>query len=81
MQNIHKTLESIIIEIKLIQLQLHLAKKSAKKIYTLQSTPSKVQLHIEHSLHSLNHLIAHIDDLKIDAELKHSARHRTKEIQ
>lgn len=71
--------EHIVSEMKIIQLQLLLAKKSAKKIYILQSTPSKVELHIEHSLHSLNHLITYIDDLKTDAELIHSARHRTKE--
>jgi hypothetical protein len=56
--------EHILLEMKIIQLQLLLAKKSAKKISTLQSTLSKVELHIDHSLHALNHLITFIDDFQ-----------------
>ena len=56
--------EHIVSEMKIIQLQLLLAKKSAKKIYTLQSTLSKVELHIDHSLNTLNHLITYVDDFQ-----------------
>lgn len=64
MLNNHNTLENIVSEMKIIQLQLLLAKKSAKKIYTLQSTLSKVELHIDHSLNTLNHLITYVDDFQ-----------------
>ena len=56
--------EHIVSEMKIIQLQLLLAKKSAKKIYTPQSTLSKVELHIDHSLNTLNHLITYVDDFQ-----------------
>jgi len=57
-------MEHIIIEMKIIQLQLYLAKHSVNQIYSPLSTPSKVELHIEHSLTNLDHLISYIDDLK-----------------
>ena len=63
--------EHIISEIKLIQLQLYLAKKSAKKIHTPLNTLSKVEIHIEHSLNSLNHLIAYIDDFQSKQKQKY----------
>jgi hypothetical protein len=56
--------EHIVSEMKIIQLQLLLAKKSAKKIYTPQSTLLEVELHINHSLKSINHLITYVNDLK-----------------
>lgn len=64
MQKIPNTIDNIILEMKFIQLQLYLAKKSAKDIYTLQSTLSKVEQHIENSLRSINHLISNINDYK-----------------
>ena len=70
-------LNSIILEMQIIQLQLHLAKKSSKKLHS--NTTTTTEIHIDHSIHSLNHLISNIDDFKIDAELKHFACNRTKE--
>ncbi len=57
------TFENISLEIRLIQLQLYLAKKSSNKL-TLRKTPTEVELHINHALTSLNHLITYIDDFK-----------------
>lgn len=57
------TFESISLDIRMIQLQLYLAKKSANKI-TLINTPKKTQSHINNAIESLNHLITHIDDFK-----------------
>ena len=57
------THESILVEVRMIQLQLYLAKKSANKI-TLRNTPKEIELHVNHALESLNHLITYIDDLK-----------------
>ena len=54
--------EDIILDMKLIQLQISLAKRSAKEIYTPLNTPLAVKIHIEHSLNSLNHLISKIKD-------------------
>ena len=58
------SLDNIILEMKIIQLQLHLAKKSAKKIYTLRSTLTEVESRINHSLYSLGRLIENINDYK-----------------
>lgn len=57
------TFENISLEIRMIQLQLYLAKKSANKI-SLRNTPNKTESHINHALESLNHLITYIDDFK-----------------
>ena len=73
------TLNYILLELKIIQLQLTLAKRSAKTLHTPKSSLTGVESHINHSLHSLSHLIAHIDDLNTDADSCKSARHRTKE--
>jgi len=54
---------------KIIQLQLYLAKRSAKRI-TSRSTPIEVEMHINHSLDSLNHLVAHISSYKAIIESK-----------
>ena len=56
--------EHIVSEMKIIQLQLLLAKKSAKKIYTLRSTLTEVESRINHSLYSLGRLIENINDYK-----------------
>ncbi len=58
------TFNDILLEMKIIQLQLILAKKSAKKLHTPRSIIAEVESHINHSLHSLNHLITSIDDFK-----------------
>jgi len=63
MSKILNTFENISLEVRLIELQLYLAKKSANKI-TLRNTPKEVELHINHALTSLNHLITYIDDFK-----------------
>ncbi|MBU0626039.1 hypothetical protein KKH82_01070 [Patescibacteria group bacterium] len=73
------TCNDILIELKIIQLQLTLAKRSAKKLHTPKSTLTGVESHINHSLHSLNHLIAFIDDFNAEADSCKSTRHRTKE--
>ena len=64
----------------MIQLQLYLAKRATKK-HNSPRTLTEVESHINHSLHSLNHLISHIDGFKTDAESEHSANNRTKETQ
>ena len=69
-------LDNIILEMQLIQLQLQLAKKCSKQLHS--NTPTATEIHINHSIHSLNHLISNIDDFKTDAELKYSASNRTK---
>lgn len=79
MLNNHNTLENILSEMKLIQLQLYLAKRCTKKHKSPRTSLIEVESHINHSLHSLNHLISHIDDFKTSAEINTSARHRTKE--
>ena len=70
------TLDNIQLEIKLILLQLHLAKRCTHQ----QKSLSEVQTHINHSLHSLNHLISQIDDFKTEVESKHSTSNRIKAI-
>ena len=72
------TLNNIQLEMKIIQLQLYLAKRSTK-MHNSPRTLVEVESHINHSLHSLNYLIAHIDDFKTDAEIKGSASNRIKE--
>ena len=72
-----KTLNNIQLEMKMIQLQLYLAKRSAKKQTSPRTILTEVESHINHSLHSLNHLIAHIDDFKTNAE-EHSVSNRIK---
>ena len=79
MPKIINTCNDILLELKIIQLQLYLAKRSAKKLHTHQSAIVGVESHINHSLHSLNHLIAHIDDFNAEADSCKSARHPTKE--
>ena len=61
------SIKLIIAEIKLIQLHLYLAKRSAKRHKPL-STLVEVESHINHSIDSINHLISHIDDLHTKAE-------------
>jgi hypothetical protein len=73
-------IDYIILEMKIVHLQLQLAKKSVKKIYTLHNTQAEVELHINHSLEILNRLISFTDDFKLDAESKHPASNRIKEI-
>ena len=63
---------------KIIQLQLYLAKRSTKKHTSPRTTLVEVESHIKHSLHSLTHLIAHIDDLKKTAESQYFASNRIK---
>ena len=58
------TFNDILLEMKIIQLHLTLAKRSVKKLHTHRSAIAGVESHINHSLHSLNHLIASIDDFK-----------------
>lgn len=61
-------IEDIILDMKLIQLQISLAKRSAKEIYTPLNTPLPVEIHIEHSLNSLNHLISKIEDFNLTVD-------------
>ncbi len=61
-------MKHIVLEMKIIQLQLSLAQHSVKEIYSPLNTPSKVELHIQHSLTSLSHLISYVDDLKTNTE-------------
>ena len=75
-----KTLNNIQLEMKMIQLQLSLAKRSTKKQNSPRTILTEVESHINHSLHSLNHLISHIDDLKETAELQYFASNRIKGI-
>ena len=70
MPNSQNTLESLILELKIIQLQLHLAKRSAKKTQTLRSALMEVESHVNHSISSLNHLITRVNDFKTRADLK-----------
>ena len=69
-------LNTILSEMKIIQLQLYLAKRAIKTHKSSSTTLIEVESHINHSLESLHHLI---DDFKTDAELKESASHRIKE--
>ena len=69
-----KTLSNIQLEMKIIQLQLYFAKRCTNQ----QKSLLEVETHINHSLHSLNHLISHIDDLKETAESQHFASNRIK---
>jgi hypothetical protein len=64
------TFNDILLEMKIIQLHLTLAKRSVKKLHTPQSAIVGVESHINHSLHSLNHLIAFIDDFKTTTDSK-----------
>ena len=73
-------IDTILPEMKMIQLQLYLAKKSIKK-QNYSRTLLKVESHIDHSLISLHHLITQIDDFKTTAELQHFASHRIKDTQ
>ncbi|PHS55308.1 MAG: hypothetical protein COB17_11545 [Sulfurimonas sp.] len=73
-------IDYIILEMKIVHLQLQLAKKSVKKLYTLHNTQAEVELHIDHSLEILNRIIYFTDDFKTEAESKHSACNRIKEI-
>ena len=70
-----KHLDNILSEMKIIQLQLYLAKRSIKKQHSLR-TLLEVESHINHSLDSLHHLITQIDDFKRTAELQHFAGNR-----
>jgi len=73
-------LNNILTEMKMIQLQLYLAKRATKK----QKSPrnlTEVESHINHSLNSLNHLLTQVDDFKKIAESEHSASNRTKATQ
>ena len=69
MSNNHNILNNVLSEIKMIQLQLYLAKRCTKKHKSLRTSLIEVESHINHSIHSLNHLITHIDDLKTSAEI------------
>lgn len=71
---------NILTEMRMIQLQLYLAKRSIKT-HKSPRTLTEVESHINHSLHSLNHLISHIDDFKTNAESQHSATHPIKATQ
>ena len=73
-------MDYIILEMKIVHLQLQLVRKSTKKIHTLHNTQAEVELHIDHSLELLNRLISFTDDFKIDTESKHSACNRIKGI-
>ncbi|MCX6076288.1 MAG: hypothetical protein NTW78_05290 [Campylobacterales bacterium] len=64
---------------RIIQLQLHLAKRSTKKICVPRSALAEIELHINHSLSSLNHLIENLNDYKTTADSKQSAKHPRKE--
>ncbi|MFT7004979.1 MAG: hypothetical protein ACJAWW_002345 [Sulfurimonas sp.] len=79
MQTTLNIIETLALELKMIQLQLQLAQRCAKKTSTPISTVSGVQLHIEHSLSSLNQLITQVDNFKTTAETITSARNRIKE--
>lgn len=75
-----KHLDKVLIEIKIVQLQLYLAQRELEKQKSPRIPLIEIESHINHSLQSLNHLISYMDDFKTDAELNTSARHRTKEI-
>ena len=64
-----KTLNNIQLEMKMILLQLYLAKRGTKKLKSTRISLIEVESHIDHSLDSLNHLISQIDDFKTDAEV------------
>ena len=68
---------NILSEMKMIQLQLYLAKRSTKR-HKSPKALTEVESHINHSLHSLNHLITQIDDFKTIAESEHSSTHPIK---
>ena len=68
------TLNTIQLEMQIIQLQLYFAKRCTNQ----QKSLSQAETHINHSLHSLNHLISQIDDFKTKVELQHSTSNRTK---
>lgn len=59
------TLNNIILEMKIIQLQLHLAKRSNKLLQTSKDTQTATQIHINHSLHNLDNLITTVNDYKV----------------
>lgn len=59
-------LNDILLEMKMIQLQLYLAKRSAKGLLR-NGTPDEALLRIDHSLQSLDHLIVMI----LDQQLKY----------
>lgn len=54
-------LEKVVLELRMIQLQIYLAKKSTKAIS--RGTPTQVIERIDHSLTSLTHLIENISEL------------------
>jgi len=74
-----RTLDNIILEMKMIQLQLYLAKRTTTRYKSSKTILLEVESHINHSLHSLSHLITQIDAFKIIAESKYSASNRIKE--
>jgi len=74
-----KTPSDILLELKIILLQLALAKRGAKKLHTPRNAIDEVESRLSHSLHSLNHLIVFMDDFKTSAEINASAKHSTKE--
>ncbi len=75
-----KAIDNTLSEMRMIQLQLYLAKRCTKKHKSPRTTLIEVESHINHSLHSLNHLMSYIDDFNTYAEINTSASHRTKEI-
>ena len=80
MSKMLKSFKEIQLELKIIQLQPTLAKRGTKKLHTPRNTIDEVESHLNHSLHSLNHLIAAIDDFNTEADPYKSAKHPTKEI-
>lgn len=74
-----KAIDNILSEMRMIQLQLYLAKRCTKKHKSPRTSLIEVESHINHSLHSLNHLISYIDDFKTSAEINTSASNRIKE--
>lgn len=62
------TLNYIQLEMKILQLQLYLAKRSTRN-HKSHSTLLEVESHINHSIQSLNHLILNIDGFKTKAEV------------
>ncbi len=62
-------IDNIILEMKMIHLQLSLAKKSTKK-HTLQGTLTEVEQRIELSRNCLSHLIENINDYKSSTQTK-----------
>ena len=74
------TIENIILDMKIVQLQLFFAQKSIKKLPRDRHALVEVESHIKHSLHSLNHLITQMNDLKEKTEIKTLTNTNIKEI-